>query len=375
MLESGTYKNNLNKDLSYQSFRPTSLFDISKQLVINNNISKLLGEASNQIGRLDGISANIKNIDLFIGSYVRKEALYSSQIEGTQATLEDVFNPKISSLLDSDITDVVNYVNAMNYAIQLKDTLPLCNRFLRKVHVKLLNGVRGQNKCPGEFRKTQNWIGAAGSTLYNARYIPPCVTDMNECLSDLEKYMNDDTVDINDLIKIALIHYQFETIHPFLDGNGRIGRMLIVFYLLNKKIIHYPSFYLSYYFKKNQFEYYTRLEEVRKKNKFSEWIEFFLTGIIETCNNAINCIQKIVILREENKQMLKNKDYWLLDYLEGKPIVSATSISKDNNKPISTVNRTVLRFRDMGILKETSSAKKDRTYIYQKYLDILKDDK
>ncbi|MFA6661551.1 MAG: Fic/DOC family N-terminal domain-containing protein [Bacilli bacterium] len=265
MLESGTYKNNLNKDLSYQSFRPTSLFDISKQLVINNNISKLLGEASNQIGRLDGISANIKNIDLFIGSYVRKEALYSSQIEGTQATLEDVFNPKIFSLLDSDITDVVNYVNAMNYAIQLKDTLPLCNRFLRKVHVKLLNGVRGQNKCPGEFRKTQNWIGAAGSTLYNARYIPPCVTDMNECLSDLEKYMNDDTVDINDLIKIALIHYQFETIHPFLDGNGRIGRMLIVFYLLNKKIIHYPSFYLSYYFKKNQFEYYTRLEEVRKR--------------------------------------------------------------------------------------------------------------
>ena len=230
-MKSGYYKINMSGEMSYKSFYPTPLQEIE----LNNfdyRTIQLLTKANFELGKLNGLASNIIDIDMFLGSYVRKEALYSSQIEGTQATLEDILDSSNENSTNIDIEDVINYVKATNYSVKLINELPICNRYIKKIHEVLLQGVRGKEKSPGEFRHSQNWIGAAGSTLKNAKYIPPSVIDMNECMSDLEKYINEDTP-IDDLIKIALIHYQFETIHPFLDGNGRVGRVLILSYLMS----------------------------------------------------------------------------------------------------------------------------------------------
>ena len=234
----------LSGKLAYYSFHPSKLPPIP-EIEIDSELTEKLIKAYRVLAILDDRAMHIPNIDLFISMYVQKEAILSSQIEGTQATLEDIFNPNISENINSDVDDVINYIKATKYAIQRLDTLPLCSRLLLETHEVLLSGVRGREKNPGEFRKSQNWIGGAGSTIKTARYIPPDVIYMQEALSDLEKYINTDG-GLDDLIKIALIHYQFETIHPFLDGNGRVGRLLIVLYLLEKKVIKTPSLYLSF---------------------------------------------------------------------------------------------------------------------------------
>ena len=357
-MKSGTYKKNLTGDLEYKSFYPTSLKEFEFETFDKRTI-ELLAEANYLLGKLNGISSNIKDIDMFVGSYVRKEALYSSQIEGTQATLED-------------IEEVVNYVKAIKYAIELSNELPICNRYIKKVHEVLMQGVRGEEKSPGEFRKSQNWIGARGSTLKNAKYIPPTVEDMEECMSDLEKYINEDS-SIDDLVKIALVHYQFETIHPFLDGNGRIGRMLIIIYLLSKNKLNYPCLYLSYYLKRNQFEYYDRMSNVRLRDDYIQWIDFFLQGVIEIAKESIECINKLTTLREKNKTLIKTNDYWLLEYLEMNPIIDAKKTSEKTSIDYSKVNRTIIKFVNLGILKVTDNSKKKRTYVYEEYVNILKE--
>ena len=369
-MKSGQYKNNLSGDLQYKSFYPTDLKDLEFK-TFDRHTTDLLTEANFLLGKLNGISTSIFDMNQFIASYVRKEALYSSQIEGTQATLEDILNAENELSLNADVEEVVNYVKALNYAVDLLRTYPICNRYIRMIHEVLMSGVRGQEKNPGQFRSSQNWIGHTGSNLKNAKYIPPSVDDMNECMSELEKYINEESK-IDDLIKIALIHYQFETIHPFLDGNGRIGRMLIVLYLISCKKLNYPCLYISYYLKRNQFEYYSRMEDVRNKDDYIQWIEFFLKGIIEICSESIECIQKIMILRDKNKKIIKENDFWLLEYLEINPIIDAKKTSENLNMDYSKVNRTVNRFVELGILKIIDSSKRKRTYSYDEYVEILK---
>ncbi len=370
-MKSGIYKTNFQNEISeYKSFYPTPLQKIELEKLSKTTIN-LLTEANYQLGKLNGLASNIKDINQFIGSYVRKEALYSSQIEGTQATLEDIFDLNIDKNINADIEEVINYVKGMNYAIELLNELPICSRYIKNIHAVLLSGARGNEKNPGEFRKSQNWIGQDGSSLKNAKYIPPTAMDMEECMSDLEKYINDDS-NIDELIKVALIHYQFETIHPFLDGNGRIGRMLIILYLIGKKKLDYPCLYLSYYLKRNQIEYYDRMSYVRTKDDYEQWINFILESIIEMSKDSIECINNIIKLRQLNKSILNESDHWLLDYLETYPIIDAKKTSINLKMDYSKVNRTILRYVKLGVLVINNQSKKKRTYVFEKYMDILK---
>lgn len=369
-MKSGYYKNNMSGEMSYKSFYPTSLQEI-ESIELDSRTIELLNMANYALGRLNGLASNIVDIDMFLGSYVRKEALYSSQIEGTQATLEDIFDEESEVSTNIDIQDVINHVKATNYSIELIKELPICNRYIKKVHEVLLQGSRGEEKSPGEFRHSQNWIGATGSTLKNARYIPPSVVDMHECMSELEKYINSDTK-VDDLIKVALIHYQFETIHPFLDGNGRVGRVLILSYLISKGKLDYPCLNMSYYLKRNQLEYYDRMNNVRLRDDYIGWIDFFLQGVIEICNESIDCIKELLLLRNENIKLLNNNNKWLLSYLEKTPIIDAKNTSIKTGIDYYKVNRTINQYVKLGILKVSNNSKKRRTYIYAAYIEILK---
>lgn len=246
----------------YGCFIPHNLKDLT--ITIDDDMNRLIHRAYLLLGRLDGMAITLPDIDLFVSMYVQKEAVISSQIEGTQASLVDVLQKDRKNKKTKDTEEIVNYVKATNYAFKRLNELPLCMRLIKETHAVLLSNVRGEEKMPGEFRKSQNWIGHVGSTLQNASFIPPEPSEMDICLSDLEKYMHEETA-ISNLIKIALIHYQFETIHPFLDGNGRMGRLLIVLFLKERGLIEYPVLYLSYFFKKNRNTYYELLNNVRIK--------------------------------------------------------------------------------------------------------------
>ena len=239
----GHYKSNLSGEMTYKSFVPNPL-PPSPPIELTEDIIALLVKANSQLAVLESVATRIPNVELFVSMYVRKEALMSSQIEGTQATLEDVLDPMLDANTNRNVADVVNYIKATEFAINRLQALPLCNRLIKETHAVLMEGVRGQEKSPGEFRYSQNWIGGQGSTLKNARYIPPSPDDMLDAMSDLEKYINADD-DLDALIRAALIHYQFETIHPFLDGNGRVGRLLITLFLMEKRVLSTPALYIS----------------------------------------------------------------------------------------------------------------------------------
>ncbi len=371
MNRAGTYRQNLSGKLLFSSFIPTNLHDL--HIEISPELQGMLSKAYLSLGQLNGVSRNLKDFDSLLGAYIRKEALLSSQIEGTQATIEDVFEIENESSANTDVGDVFNYVRAIKASFDLTKELPLCNRLLRRLHALLLEGTRGEDKQPGEFRHSQNWIGRPGSTLANARFVPPSPEDMEVALTELEAYIQSHD-DVDALVKAALIHYQFETIHPFLDGNGRIGRMLIVLFLMDRKILEFPSLYMSLFLKSNQREYYDRLNDVRVKGHYEEWISFFLRGIIETCQHAIDSIQKLTQLRQQNRQRIEKKDEWLLDYLENVPVMTAKHTSKIfTQASYATVNRAIQRLVTLGILHLASSSKKTRLYVYQAYIDILKD--
>lgn len=273
----GHYKSNLSGEMTYKSFVPNPL-PPSPPIELTEDIIALLVKANSQLAVLESVATRIPNVELFVSMYVRKEALMSSQIEGTQATLEDVLDPMLDANTNRNVADVVNYIKATEFAINRLQALPLCNRLIKETHAVLMEGVRGQEKSPGEFRYSQNWIGGQGSTLKNARYIPPSPDDMLDAMSDLEKYINADD-DLDALIRAALIHYQFETIHPFLDGNGRVGRLLITLFLMEKRVLSTPALYISYFLKKNRVEYYDRMTEVRTKGNYEQWVKFFLQAI------------------------------------------------------------------------------------------------
>ena len=369
----------LSGKLAYYSFHPSKLPPIP-EIEIDSELTEKLIKAYRVLAILDDRATYIPNIDLFISMYVQKEALLSSQIEGTQATLEDIFNPNISENANSDVDDVVNYIKATKYAIQRLETLPLCNRLLLETHEILLSGGRWREKNPGEFRKSQNWIGGAGSTIKTAKYIPPDILYMQEALSDLEKYMNADG-GLDNLIKIALIHYQFETIHPFLDGNGRIGRLLIVLYLLEKKVIKTPSLYLSFYLKENRIEYYDRMTAIRESGDYEQWIKFFIEGIYVSGQSAIETADELIALRNSNLNKLEGAKYTkrthetmikVLGYLEAHPIIEIGKTAKDLSLSYNTVSSAIARFEELGILSLVNKQDRNKVYSYDDYISILR---
>ncbi len=373
----GTYKNNLSGDMAYKSFMP-AILPPNPPIELDKDIVDLLVKANKQLALLEGISSRIPNIHLFISMYVRKEALMSSQIEGTQATLEDVLDPCLEENTNRPVGDVVNYIKATDYAINSLKELPLCNRLIKEAHEVLLSGVRGQNKSPDEFRHSQNWIGAAGCNLQNARYIPPSVEDMIQAMSDLEKYINGDD-DLDVLIRAALIHYQFETIHPFLDGNGRIGRLLITLFLMEKKVLSTPALYISYFLKKNRIEYYDRMNEVRLKGNYEQWIKFFLEAVYESAKDAVETIDKLTSLH--NNYCLKIEGLGrrtknamrVFEYLESNPIIEIQKTARELDIAFNTMSSIVKDLISIGILEQTSTQSRNRTFAYKEYLEILKE--
>jgi Fic family protein len=312
--------------------------------------------------------------------YVRKEALMSSQIEGTQATLEDILNPLIDRNANRNVADVINYIKATEFAIRRLQELPLCNRLICETHAILMEGVRGQEKTPGEFRRSQNWIGGLGSTLKTARYIPPTPQDMREAMGGLEHYMNRHEFpgDLDLLIQAALIHYQFETVHPFLDGNGRIGRLLVTLFLMQKGLLSAPVLYISYSLKLNRLEYYDRMTLVREQGEYEQWVRFFLTAILESANDAIKTIDKLVALHEKNVSQIQNFNrssktvMSVFSYLEENPIIEIQKTALALDMSFNTVSGAINRLREIGILKQYTGTLRNRTFAYEAYLEALK---
>lgn len=372
-MRAGKYVSVPNK--GYKAFEPTKLQDL--QLVLDTDIMTKAGEANRLLGKLEGLALNVPNIDLFISSYVRKEALLSSQIEGTQASLIDILDPNIDNNANMDTLDVVNYTTALYFAVETMKTYPLCNSLIKKTHAKLLSNTKGQEKSPGEFRRSQNWIGSSGCDLNSARYIPPTPENMTEAMSDLEKFINMEEDVYDPIIQAALIHYQFETIHPFLDGNGRIGRMLIVLYLIEKKILTYPILYISYYLKKNRIEYYDRMSEVRAKGNYEQWVKFFLDAVIASCKDSILTIEQLSKLNKDNLELIGKSSKSLrvvFDYICKNPIINIQKTAQELNMSFNSVSTAVQRLCESNVLEENTENKRNRIFSYVKYLDILKKD-
>lgn len=372
----GFFKSNLTGDAQYNSFVPSPL---PPELQIDGEMIELLVRATKNLSILETLAGHIPNVALFVSMYVRKEALLSSQIEGTQATLEDVLDPMIEENTNRNVADVVNYIKATEFAVSRLAELPLCNRLIKETHAVLMSGVRGQEKSPGEFRRSQNWIGGAGSTIKNARYIPPAPDDMETAMSDLEKYINsEDGMDV--LLRAALIHYQFETIHPFLDGNGRVGRLLITLFLMEKKALTTPALYISYFLKKNRIEYYDRMTEVRSKDNYEQWVKFFLLAVSESAEDAVLTIKELTELHERNEKIIlgmgraSKTAMQLLQFLERNPIIEIKKTAESMGLSFSTVSSAVNRLIDVGILAQTEGGSRNRIFAYSEYLDILRRD-
>ena len=375
----GTLVGNLSGEMAYESFRPAPLPPNPPIEVSGELLTKLI-DANKKIATLEGLSSRIPNMGLFVSMYVRKEALLSSQIEGTQCTLEDILNPLIEENTNRDVSDVVNYIRATEFALERLKTLPLCNRLIKETHAVLLESVRGQEKNPGEFRYSQNWIGGQGSTLKNARYIPPNPGDMLTAMSDLEKYINsDDTLD--PLIQAALIHYQFETTHPFLDGNGRVGRLLITLFLMEKDILSTPELYISYYLKMNRIEYYDRMTQVRRTGDYEQWISFFLQAFADSAEDAIHTIDRLTALHDKSTKLFdsltkrqRTSVLKVFSYLESNPIIDIQKTATTLEMSYNTVSKVVSILIEDGILKQTDKSGKAKIYSYTEYLDILRKD-
>ncbi len=371
---SGRY---IDTGVGYKSFVPSTL-PPDPPIKMDSEMQTLLSMADRKLGRLDGITEILPNPDLFVAMYVKKEALISSQIEGTQASLVDILDTDNTEGIEknNDIADVVNYVAAMDYGLKRLETLPISLRLIREIHAKLIKGVRGSTKNPGEFRKTQNWIGPKGCTLQTASFVPPSVPNMIDSMSDLENFIHNDEY-IPPLLKIAMIHAQFETIHPFLDGNGRMGRLLITFWLCEQKILSQPLLYLSYYFKKNRTEYYDRLMDVRFKGAWEEWIKFFLNGVAEVADEATQTAKRILELKEDIShkiadESMGNNAQRLLDYLFYSPVITRNDIVEKFGISSPTAGDLIESFCNIGVLKDvTPDKKRYKKFSFSNYIEII----
>lgn len=339
----------------------------------------LLSEADRKLGRLDGITQVLPNPELFVAMYVNKEAVLSAQIEGTQASLADLLldSPSQSKVdyTPDGISEVINYVNAMEWGLKSLEKLPLSLRLIREIHSLLLKNVRGYNKHPGEFRTSQNWIGPAGCNLTTAVFVPPEPDEMKPALYQLESFIHNPS-SIPALIKIALIHAQFETIHPFLDGNGRMGRLLITFWLCEQKILSQPLLYISYYFKLNRTEYYEQLMNVRLNGDWESWIKFFLKGVIIVADEAVSTAKDILKLRERCQLAIsrENSNYSkLLDKLFEAPVLTKKEAAELLNVSTNTAGTIVDSFCRLGILQDTTPTKKRyKKYLFGEYFELLR---
>lgn len=362
--------------LEYKSFEPN--FINTEWHLDNDAVALLLSQADQKLGELNAFSQLIPDVDFFIKMHVLKEGTKSSRIEGTQTNIDEAIQKEefIQPEKKDDWQEVQNYVLAMNTAIaELKD-LPLSNRLLKNAHKIILQGVRGKHKQPGEFRISQNWIG--GCSLADAKFIPPHQEGVLAYMSDLEHFIHSDNSNLPLLIKIAIMHYQFETIHPFLDGNGRLGRLLITLYLVSSGLLVKPTLYLSDFFEKNKEHYYDNLTVVRTKNDLVQWLKFFLEGIRVTAENSIQTFKEIIALRAsvENKiitlgkkQMLAKK---VLQYLYSQPISDMQSIATATNVSITSISRLLNDFIRLGILVELTGFKRNRIFAFEQYLKLFR---
>jgi Fic family protein len=361
----------------YKAFVPEKLLP-SPPLRVEGALQNLLSQADMALARLDGMGYFLPNADLFIAMFVRKEALLSSQIEGTQASLEDIFKYESGDKPENinDVAEVINYIRALNYGMERLKTLPMSLRLIKEIHGVLMQGTRGGNKAPGEFRKTQNWIGPPGSTVKDARYIPPPPQEVVKTMGDLEHYIHKGRK-LPVLIDCGLVHYQFESIHPFLDGNGRVGRLLITFYLYFREVLHRPLLYLSYYFKKNRQEYYDRLNMVRDNGDYEQWIAFFLKGVVETADSAVETARKILELQTKHRDLLWKKKLsspfavGILERLFQKPYVSVNDVAREFSISFQAASNLVSQLEGAGILHEITGKKRDKRFIYAEYITIL----
>lgn len=364
------------KQYGYKSFVPNP---INKEWGINNpEINTLLEEANLKLGELNAFSTFVPDVDVFIRMHIVKEATQSSRIEGTRTRMDEaVLEAKdISPELKDDWQEVQNYIEAMNHSIKNLEKLPLSSRLIKEAHKILLKGVRGKNKLPGEFRTSQNWIG--GATIADAVFVPPHHTLVPDCISDLEKFLNNEEIQVPHLIRIGIAHFQFETIHPFLDGNGRIGRLLITLYLITQKVLNKPTLYLSDFIEKNRQHYYDNLMAVSINNKMEQWLKFFLVGIIETAKNAIDTFTKIIALKdrlEKNTIVLLGKRLpnakALLTYLYSKPVVTVSDVMTNLDVTKQTANALIKDFHNLGILKEQTGYKRNRIFVFEEYLRLF----
>lgn len=362
----------------YKAFVPEPLPPKDPSFTFDSETIVLLSNADRALGRLDGITETLPNPDLFVSMYVKKEALLSSQIEGTQASLTEVL--EVEERQTSNAREVTNYVHALDHGLsRMKDDgFPLSLRLLREIHAKLLSSGRGSEKTPGEFRKTQNWIGSPGSTLETAAFVPPSVEDMGDALDDLEAYLHGDD-GLPPLIRIALAHAQFETIHPFVDGNGRMGRLLITFWLCQQGILSQPLLYLSCYFKRNRAEYYDRLMQVRNEGRWEEWAKFFLRGVAEVSNESSDSAKRIDALRARVESIVNALDSQLtvnsrklLDQLFLTPQMTRRDMAEALGVSAPTASSLANRFEELGILVDaTPGQQRNKKYSFDEYLRIL----
>ena len=362
--------------LHYKSFEP--VFINSTWHLDDDAVTLLLSQADQKLGELNAFSQLIPDVDFFIKMHVLKEGTKSSRIEGTQTNIDEAVQKEafIDPEKKDDWQEVQNYVLAMNTAIADLETLPLSNRLFRQTHQILMRGVRGTHKQPGEFRMSQNWIG--GSSLADARFIPPHADGLADYMSDLEKFIHNPQTQLPHLIKIAILHYQFETIHPFLDGNGRIGRLLITLYLVSSGLLVKPTLYLSDFFEKNKAHYYDNLTVVRTHNDLAQWLKFFLQGVRTTAENAIQTFKDIIALRQNTetkiitlgKKQMTGKDF--LQYLYGQPITDVQSVAEALQINQVTANRLVNDFVRLEILIETTGFKRNRIFVFDQYLKLFR---
>lgn len=363
------------KQVEYKSFSPEKINH--EWIVSTPELNKLLGEANRLIGELNAFSQIIPDVDFFITMHILKEATTSSRIEGTKTNMEEalVKEEDINPEKRDDWSEVQNYVKAINTSIQELEKLPISNRLIKNTHEILLSGVRGKHKIPGEFRTSQNWIGA---TLKDAIFIPPHHSEVNGLMSDLEKFINDEEHPVPHLIKIAIIHYQFETIHPFLDGNGRLGRLLITLYLVSNDVLKKPSLYLSDFFEKNKGYYYDNLMTVRLTGNLTQWIKFFLVGVLETSKESIQVFKDIIALKTdiETNRLPKlgskiKKGQQLIKQLFQVPITDAKQVAELLQVSPSTANRLIKDLIELKILSELTGYKRNRKYMFRDYFKIF----
>ncbi|MFQ5447932.1 MAG: Fic family protein [Saprospiraceae bacterium] len=363
------------RQTGYRSFIPNR---INRQWVLDSpETEALLAEANHRLGELNAFSQLVPDVDFFIAMHKAKEATTSSRIEGTQTGVGDAFLKieDVSPELRDDWQEVQNYIRAMNHAIAELEHLPLSNRLIRQTHKLLMEGVRGRHKLPGEFRRSQNWIG--GATIKDAVFIPPPHHEVPDLMGDLESFLHNEDIHVSELLRVAIAHYQFETIHPFLDGNGRVGRLMITLYLVNKKLLVKPALYLSEFFEKNRMLYYDNLTTAREKNALNQWLRFFLVGVVETSKSSIQSFRDILMMqasieartatlgrRQANAKRLVQKLY-------SRPIVNAKEVAEMLEVSAPTANSLLAGLVRLEILEETTGYLRNRMFRFREYLDLF----